>query len=165
MKRRWPMGTVISGTLRSEDLIPAFIDELKTHRHSRLYRQCRHGELVKRVSTAVDFDNNHADSSPYFESTDADNDLEDLMNALDLYAAPYHYFGAHPGNGSDFGYWLQEWEDVKQQIEDGGGMVVNGLDEVPPTFRGEVAVVNDHGNVTLYHKSPYRQPTEVWSVV
>ena len=38
------------------------------------------------------------------------------------------------------------------------------LSEVPAWFRGEVGVVNDHGNVTLYVKTS-RTLREVWSIV
>lgn len=52
----------------------------------------------------------------------------------------------------------ESWED------DFDGLKVSDLSEVPKDYRGEVAVVNDHGNVTLYVKSA-RKLTEIWSIV
>ncbi len=90
-------GTVIHGTLRPEDLIPAFADELRALRGSlplQIYRDLRAWEA-------------HVE--------DLDGDLEgwlmdELFNALDEYAPEGYYFGAHMGDGSDFGYWRAEDE-------------------------------------------------------
>ena len=95
----------------------------------------------------------------YFGKDDADYDLEALFDALNEYAPSYFYFGAHPGDGSDYGYWLSECF-----AEDFDGMKVSDLSEVPTGFSGEVLKVNDHGNMTLYAYSRGRG-REVWGIV
>jgi hypothetical protein len=112
------------------------------------------------------------EADDYFESEESDWDLESLFDALGEYAAPYFYFGAHPGDGSDYGFWLSEnWDEDFEPLPDcisgdryPDHIKVSDLSEVPSWFRGEVAVVNDHGNVTLYVKTA-RTLREVWAVV
>jgi hypothetical protein len=41
----------------------------------------------------------------YYESEDADEDLQWLEELLEHYAPPGHWFGAHPGDGAAFGFW------------------------------------------------------------
>jgi hypothetical protein len=85
--------------------------------------------------------------------------VSDLFEALSEFAPPYGYFGAHPGDGADLGFWLDEfWEENFE------GMRVSDLSEIPDDYTGEALVINDHGNATLYAvaNGQYR---EIWSVV
>lgn len=96
-----PIGTTIERTLQARDLIPAFCDELETAMQryrwqgmtdeSKAFSEYR--ELIKE-SRAIDCD-----------TLEAGYCLESLFNALGDFAPPYTYFGAHPGDGSDFGFW------------------------------------------------------------
>jgi len=167
-RTQYPMGTVSSGTMREEDLIPDFCYQL-----SQLARQSgilpakarrAHLALVKEIEARME-------GEDYFESEDAGYDLnESLFDALNEYSAPYFYFGAHPGDGADYGFWLSEGWDEDFVTKKRGftpettSIKVSDLAEVPRWFRGEVAVVNDHGNVALYVKT-CRTLREVWSVV
>jgi hypothetical protein len=180
----YPMGSVSCATMREEDLIPTFCCELqglarqtgilpvKTRReHAKLAR-----EIEKRIE-GYDQTQEYADGvsqSSYYESESAEYDLESLFDALGEYAAPYFYFGAHPGDGADYGFWLSEgWDDEFETAWTAAGnrcesridhLKVSDLADVPVWFRGEVAVVNDHGNVTLYVKTS-RSLREIWAVV
>ena len=179
-KWQYPIGSISSGTMRPEDLIPAFVSELERRLKNGppVSRETRkaHTALMRDINTAME-----SEETPYFTSEDLDFDLDTLFDALNCYAAPYFYFGAHPGDGSDYGYWLQEdWQDgfvapsgiqrwtatsCTTFVNDTDyKIVVADLSEVPAWFRGEVAVVNDHGNVTLYVKTS-RTLREVWSIV
>lgn len=94
------MGTVSHATMREEDLIPSFMSELESQRplkreHRKLLRDIKRNQR-NMVSPA------------YYENEQATWDLEALFDALDAYCLPYFYFGAHPGDGSDYGYWLSE---------------------------------------------------------
>jgi hypothetical protein len=90
------VGTVIHGTLRPEDLIPAFAYELNLC-HGREGRNMLHLELLD----AAEFFENSTDEEQHYL-------LQELMEALNTYAPMDCYFGAHQGDGSDFGFWPAE---------------------------------------------------------
>lgn len=82
------LGTVISGTLRTEDLLSAY------------------------MNTLARFDPNHYLLTEYTLPSDSnemvdavDGYLETLTAALCDHCPPFVYFGAHPGDGADFGFW------------------------------------------------------------
>lgn len=142
-------GSISSGTLRSEDLVPAFAAEIKRLR----------GALPLALSREV-----RAFNAGKYD-TDHGCDVElvnELCDALQEYAPDYGYFGAHPGDGADFGFWLSE--DWQRSARDDGALEVADTSEVPANYSGLVVHINDHGNATLYaaRKGKLR---EVWSVV
>jgi hypothetical protein len=143
------IGSVSCGTMREEDLIPDFIWELRQMKPLRR----EHRALIREIEESMKRED-------YFESEDASIDLnEGLFDALQEYALPYFYFGSHPGDGADYGYWLSE--DFENEFD---GLKVDDLAEVPKGYSGEVLYVNDHGNMSLYNYSRGRG-REVWSVV
>lgn len=94
-------GTVIAGTHRPEDLIPAFIDTLFNHLSTK-----EMDEVVKNLSDEtlrllLDQEGEGLD----WESENVSYDLEMLFDKMDEIAPEDHYFGANPGDGSDFGFW------------------------------------------------------------
>lgn len=145
-------GTISHGTMRAEDLIPDFAWELK-----HLDKDSTYAELVKEAEAIEDYD---SESAGYV--------LEELFDALNAFAPEYGYFGAHPGDGSDYGFWLYEdWEQIAK--DDGVQFVADLPDAESVTNSDKVCVVNDHGNATLYvcvldqDSKPILR--EVWSVV
>lgn len=83
-------GTVSHGTMRNEDLIPCFADVLFS-----LPKGTAHfGGLICDASSVTDY-----------QSEDSALILEMLFDALDYMAPEGYYFGAHPGDGSDYGFW------------------------------------------------------------
>ena len=151
MKRKqYLIGTVSHGTMRNEDLIPKFVYILKQFSKGKnkvQYKECK--EIEKRMK-----------SENYFQSEESDFDLEFLFDALQDYALPYFYFGSHPGDGSDYGFWLSE-----NMEEDFDGIKVSDLSGVNKDYAGEILVINDHGNMSLYHKAKTQNPKEIWSIV
>lgn len=125
---RYPIGTVSHGTMRNEDLIPDFIWELKN-------LSKKHKTFIKEVQERIDT------MDDYYSSEESDYDLESLSDKLNECAGPYFYFGAHPGDGSDYGFWLNEMFQ-----EDFEGLKVSDLSEIPKPYFGEVL-------------------TEIWAIV
>jgi hypothetical protein len=146
--------------MRARDLLPAFADVLE-----RLNKTAQ-GGVSGGNTNAIEDARNVTD----FDSEDASEAVYELMEYLNEYAPAYGYFGAHPGDGSDYGFWLHE--DFRQMIVDDGGSVG---DELPSkrTESGEFLVVNDHGNCTLYAWNPVKNTQfihdqswrEVWAIV
>ncbi len=95
-------GTVISATNRPQDLIPAFLEELRTHdkeQAEKIAKDIPHSELI---GDDLTINENH----PWWISEEASWILwEELIDALNEHAPEGCYFGAHDGDGSDFGYW------------------------------------------------------------
>lgn len=96
----WIDASVSTGTLRRADLIPAFIDVLaevdkdKARKYNDEYG-------------TIDFDSDKGMS-------EADELLMELFDALEAIApewfgSGYIYFGAHPGDGADFGFWVEDY--------------------------------------------------------
>jgi hypothetical protein len=93
-------GTVIHGTLRPQDLIPGFLDALRNVAPDA-YAQL----VVMPFGPIPAHVTDEGDSSPWWDSEDATALLESLFDTLDEHAPDGYYFGAHPGDGSDFGFW------------------------------------------------------------
>lgn len=93
MTKKAAPGSVSWGTHRSEDLIPRFIDTL--------------AQLDKRQAAAfrAELPEDLEPNNPYWESEEAYWLLEELFDVLDTFAPDGYYFGAHEGDGSDFGFW------------------------------------------------------------
>lgn len=155
--QKYLFGTVSHGTMREEDLIPCFLDTLK-ELDPKAYEAIRNDDDNKPI---FDWLYAEEEGAEYPEWT-SDFLWETVADALQNCAAPYFYFGSHPGDGCDYGFWLVE--DAAQQVEDNGGLNVSDTSEVPEDYSGEVLHVNDHGNATLY-SADHGKLTEVWSIV
>lgn len=55
-------------------------------------------------------------NTAWWHSEDAIALLESLTDALDSYAPEGYYFGAHPGDGSDYGFWQIACDNKKKFI-------------------------------------------------
>lgn len=145
------IGSVSSATMRKEDLIPSFLWETK-----RLHLTRDERKEVRSISSRV----HRADSDDaYWQDEVSDFDLEALFDILDAHSLPYFYFGSHPGDGADYGYWLSESFE-----HDFDGLKVSDTAEIPAGHTGEVLHINDHGNMTLYACSRGRR-RELWGIV
>jgi hypothetical protein len=147
MRKKWQygsIGTVSEATMRPEDLIPAYTSELRSLGHR------------DRTLSQIERDMN---KRGYYGAENCMYDLESLENMLQEHALPYMYFGSHPGNGSDYGFWISEVIEY-----DFDGLKVDDTSEVPNDYTGEVLHVNDHGNMTLYTAKKGKL-AEVWAIV
>ena len=102
-------GTVIQATVRPEDLIPALTEELF------LYRPCvtrgikdEYGDIYRKLARGDDLELHSCTElfalSVYYL---VDTLFERLNEEGECYG---FYFGANPGDGSDFGFWRVEEE-------------------------------------------------------
>ena len=154
-------GSVSSGTMRTEDLLTAFTDTLD-HLLSiqpRRFPRKKYRALIRDANKALALEDSDT------AADDASDIVSELFDALNEFAPVYGYFGAHCGDGADYGYWLVD--DLEECFDD--GLKVSDTSEVPADYRGEVLHVNERGNVTLYvaHGRKGRAPKlrEIWSLV
>jgi hypothetical protein len=103
-------GTVIHGTMRPQDLIPAFLVVLhemakEDPTASAVEEQCAGYPLGFVPSYAME-----DEDSEWWYSEEANSRLEELFYILHNLAPEGYYFGSHPGDGSDYGFWEIEEE-------------------------------------------------------
>lgn len=143
------LGTVSRDTVDPADLVPALADELLY-----LMWRCRVPRGARKDFTTL----LRSCDDPWHHDDMYDNDhLNALITALDsTFAPPYAYFGAHPGDGTDYGFWPELDIDLPR-LEDGVSH---------PEYKGrDVLLVNDHGNVTCGRYDLRGKFHEYWSIV
>lgn len=146
MARQATIGSVSHGTMRSEHLLPRFLDVLE--------------ELDS--AAAEDFRASWTEEELEDEEL-ADMAVEELFDIIEQYAPPFCYFGAHAGDGSDFGFWISE--ELFDDPESEDVLRVPAGDPWPEDASeySYVLEVTDHGNATLYSSTGDREP--IWSIV
>lgn len=95
------VGTVCKGSFRLQDILPAFMEKLHCF-HEGMYTK-----LTQKYEPEgfIPRDAEGEDGHIWWESVQAIErriEIEDVLNSL---APEGFYFGSHPGNDSDFGYW------------------------------------------------------------
>jgi hypothetical protein len=134
------IGTIIHGTHQPRDLIPAF-----------------RAALIELSGEA-----------PGYEGQGPCEYIAHLEDLLNEYAPAYCYFGAHQGDGSDFGFWTDD-ESLWEATYDGALVTVDDTSDMIDPYMSYLHV-NDHGNMTLYAPSIdapdcWAAHVEVWSIV
>jgi len=161
-------GPIIEGTLNTGDLLEAFSRELEWQfqRNGAFYALPENRDEARRINHVLEKASDLPDTADGEPGFDGDGDgepgflVEELQEELQNFAPAYGYFGANPGDGSAFGFWLDE-----DALETGfDGLMRNDLSEVPEDYQGEVIVVNDHGNRALY-VADNGDLRVVWSIV
>jgi hypothetical protein len=146
------IGTLIHGTLRDEDLLAAFADELDRLTAGDDSPLRRPESVEARELLAIDADEwteEQQESAAYLIN-------ETLFYALNEYAPPHVYFGAHEGDGSDFGFWPigEPFSDTCETVR------ISDEDFIDVDCRVHVNI-NDHGNITVSQL----RGEELWSAV
>lgn len=103
-------GTVIHGTHRPEDLIPALMEELERVAPitAKLTREGTYAEEIAECLTLQErgedlpWEAKRGEHGEWFSEC-----IDTLIDRLDYNAPQGMYFGTHPGDGSDFGWWRQ----------------------------------------------------------
>lgn len=104
MSKHFTPGTVSHGTLLTYDLANAFLGALETVApavYQQLVFPCGMVPDYLRAIVA-------GRSSDYWQTEAADDFVASLFDALNEHAPEGYYFGAHEGDGSDFGFWAIE---------------------------------------------------------
>lgn len=97
-------GSIIHGTGRNEDLIPSYMSIIfrNDRKKGRLLLRNYPNLAIAMADSLCGEDNTWWESG---EATELRSELEDILNE---YAPENHYFGSHPGDNSDMGYWESE---------------------------------------------------------
>lgn len=104
----WRDRSISSGTMRPEDIVPAMVSALRELGYSDGAWRRAHSEFrtledtETRLVSAVLNGDNTGDPDDTWES------VAWLFDALSDVAPDGCYFGSHPGNGSDLGFWESE---------------------------------------------------------
>jgi len=139
MDRTIAIGTVIHGTLRDQDLLPAFADELERVGGPELDYDLRNGsELIAEARQLVEIGFTYAE----FNGETSSECVNELMDALQDYAPVHMYFGSIEGDGADFGWWPTDPRDTCETVCIDDENVID--------IECNIHInVNDHGNVTV----------------
>jgi len=154
--RKATIGSVSSGTIRSQDLFSSFVWELE-YLEGREYTH----EDLDMPEDAFECEND-----PWWNTESASWLIEELFDKLERHSPPYCYFGACEGDGADYGFWVA-WDSLEESV-----VKVDELPDGPfhpdetPDETHLALQVNDHGNATLYSWDIADQAwTEEWSMV
>jgi hypothetical protein len=138
MTKTLDVGSYSHGTLREADLASTLADMLREGEHDD-------SELLALLDSIASEN----------EEEDASEVITDAMDALQEYAPPFCYVGMHEGDGSDLGVWFDH-DSFEEACRDGSVLKIGDsseLDDMSPSeiaAHDFIAVVSDHGNVSLY---------------
>ena len=137
------VGSVSHGTCNPDHLVSRLADELEWQisRNSFLSLpenfplrdrlNALHGEALDAYCD---------DGETLKDDCDSNELLAELFEALETFAPPYCYFGAHPNDGADYGFWPSMYS-IEELPEGDSDASRQGED---------CREVNDHGNVTVW---------------
>lgn len=144
------LGSVIHGTLRAEDIIPALVEKLEELDDNNNFTNIIAN--AKRIIGLGQWD----------WTEEVAEAQDELCRALQDAAPAYCYFGTNEGDGSDFGFWI-DYNRIDEEVEDGALLRVRDLADIPKGCKSTVIFVNDHGNISCYE--PHWEMRESWSTV
>ena len=154
---QFQLGSISTGTLRPEDLIPAFNNAL-TQIHDGHY--CDIDEMM----------NDEAGNAAEFGKQPSNDELQRrvvdrLMDELQDACPPFVYFGTLEGDGADFGFW-PDMDRIEEEIGT-TIQIASSLSDFQAEHcwtladDGVIVNVSDHGNVTVMDM----ERNVLWSVV
>jgi len=135
------LGSYSHGTLRNEDLADTLRDMLLSMEHSE-------SDTIVQELGAI------ADNEGRDEEYDSEV-INDAIDMLDDYAPTFCYVGFHEGDGSDLGVWFNH-EAFEAACRDGEILKLSDSSELDDMPKADIAafdyiaIVSDHGNVSLY---------------
>lgn len=155
-----PIGSISHGTMRMEDTIPAMVDTLRDLART-MQRTAGHKKQGGRLlGTCRKYDRAQLREG-YFDSENAQFDHEELFDLLNSHCPPYASFGAHEGDGSDYGVWPchEQIEEERRSLE------LPDFQTVGKRYRGLSCNVTDHGNVSIIEHDGRGGEHTLWGIV
>ena len=139
---QFQLGSISTGTLRTEDLLEAFANTLQQFNRT-------HPLLGEYLDI-------HANDA-WDSDKAADLLNEGFFNALQEICPPFVYFGTLEGDGADFGFWpdIETIQEIVNIAECDASQGISCPDD------GVIVQVSDHGNVTVMDM----ERNVLWSVV
>ena len=142
--RKSSIGTISEGTLRPEDLLQAFADELLAIRTIAGEYQPLIDEANYRIRSTSGLRSNSQTTSEIV------NGLQDALNEL---APPFCYFGTLEGDSADFGFW-PDHDAIKELISESEEYYIDGNEGYINLNENVWIQVSDHGNITISKIAP-----------
>lgn len=154
LPKHLPLGTISSGTLRPEDVVPEL---LWSAEHVHMAKADRAKVRTLRSEWERCTDQNNAACPVHqnedFTCSEAHDDIwADLLSILENYAPPYCYVGTLEGDGACIGVWMSE-DAVAEGIHDGDVWTDPDDGSKIPASAKYRLTVSDHGNMALYHRN------------
>ena len=156
---QFQLGSISHGTLRTQDLLPAFLETL-TARGGEIPKDLECGTHIEYLNwpsldtTACD------DDDKFWDSEDAMWDMEALTDALQTLCPPFVYFGTLEGDGSDFGFWPDR-DSIQSDVIGNAEIDTDHADYMTYSVDSVLVTVYENGNVTVMDL----ERNEIWSVV
>jgi hypothetical protein len=126
---QFQLGSISTGTLNPEDLLPTFARELERHAPDHAFVHEANATLV-------------------YDDGDASELINKIQDELQNHCPPFVIFGSHPGDGADFGYW-PDMDSLEEALIDPEWTLIDGELYRIPRDEAVLVHVNDHGNVTV----------------
>ena len=105
---QFQLGSISTGTLRTQDLIPAFTYKMGELTHDPVSNTSKYPTeaMAKLWDEAIHLIGTDQWWTLDPEDSGVDDLLNDLTDALDELCPPFVYFGTLEGDGADFGFWV-----------------------------------------------------------
>ena len=133
------LGSISTGTLRTEDLLEAF-----------------HSTIAESGTPPALAEDGYADGGKAYSDEEL---LEVYTEQLESLCPPFVYFGTLEGDGADFGFWPDmDGFNESRRLD---GNYQGNPEEVWHVAENVISHVSDHGNVTVMDM----ERNVIWSVV
>ena len=131
------LGSISTGTLRTEDLLEAF-----------------HSTIAASGTPPALAEDGYVDGGAQYSDGEL---LEVYTEQLESLCPPFVYFGTLEGDGADFGFWpdIETIQEIVNIAECDASQGISCPDD------GVIVQVSDHGNVTVMDM----ERNVLWSVV
>ena len=116
MKKRYIFGSISHSSMRDVDLLDNFSKALRylaiTNKQYDKKYESIFKEAIKYRDFLIKYENKlrkkHHEKLFETVSHTVSYIIEDLVSALNEFAPPNYFFGSHPDDSSDYGFWLSE---------------------------------------------------------